>query len=141
MQEQTRQALRNIHAAPTASGVPLIGFSITGVASAPAPAPPGAALDCLDTITALTMRPSSLAIALPSLHFWRSEGQHRDMTALYVRTIAGEVALCLWAGSLAVPAATRCVGDTVLSGWNVLLTGWMGAFGGISTALSSPTLR
>jgi hypothetical protein len=77
------------------------------------------------------MRPSSLAIALPSLHFWRSEGQHRDMTALYVRTIAGVVALYLWAGSLAAPAATLCVGDTVLSGWNALLTGWMEAFGGI----------
>src|ERR1700753_3188985 len=79
-----------------------------------------------------TMRPSSLAIAPPSLHCWHSKGQHRDMTALYVRTIAGVVALCLWTGSLAAPAATLCVGDTVLSGWNVLLTGWMGTFGGYS---------
>ena len=86
------------------------------------------------------MRPSSLAIGLPSLLFWRSKGQHRDMTALYVRTIAGVVALCLWTGSLAAPAATLCVGDTVFSGWNVLLAGWMGARLGIFGWFTNPFL-
>jgi hypothetical protein len=41
-------------AAPTASGVSLTGFAITGVASAPAPAPPGAAVGCIGTVTAFT---------------------------------------------------------------------------------------
>ena len=41
---------------PTASGVSLTGFATTGVASAPAPAFPGAAVDCIGTITACTDR-------------------------------------------------------------------------------------